>query len=293
MDESLPCQADGSENFKPDNGEAGQIYALKLGGGLEFAEFEPSQWRLTVIHVLGVSRQANLGYAEAYLLEYLLKHAGEMLSRQELIDYAWRDRVVSQGSLNQAISNLRALLGDDQKREIILTVPRHGYQLNGDVIISSEEWLIRKAEMLMPPASDSAASVDLSLPLTLPTSQRDWKFPLLSGLTAMLFAILIAGGLTRYFYALFPPYAMEQTNAERLQLTLVAKDQRELQFTKNLLLPVFKRMELLGGGKVLVSRTHHYIEFNCLRSDGTMHSLRVHQERISALEDNYLLECLK
>jgi DNA-binding winged helix-turn-helix (wHTH) protein len=147
-------------------------YALRLGDGLEFAEFEPSLWRLTVYHVLGVSRQINLGYAEAFLLEYFARHPGEMISREHLINHAWGDRVVSQGSLNQAVSNIRALLGDDQKREIIITVPRRGYQLNADALMDWDQWMDRKQQIILSAQSNAipdvvdvkppAATVDIS-----------------------------------------------------------------------------------------------------------------------------------
>lgn len=291
MDERLPNQGSGS--VIPESEREDGFYVLKLGDGLEFAEFEPGLWRVTVFHVLGVSRQVSLGYAEAYLLEYFLKHPGEMLSRQNLIDYAWRDRVVSQGSLNQAISNLRALLGDDQKREIILTVPRHGYQLNGDVIVSPDEWLKRKAEMLAPPPSSLEVVVEPPPPKTPDSDRRDWRSLFLFGIVGALLILLMGGVGARYFYLIFPPFEIDDFNADSLQLTLIAKNQKEIHETQELLSPLFKRMAALGGGRVIVSRTHHYLELDCLRNDGTMHSLRVHQGRILSIEDNYLQECLK
>lgn len=285
-------QEEGSENLAVEVGS--NVYALKLGDGSEFAEFEPNLLRLTVFHVLGVSRQIGLGYAEAYLLEYFLKHPDEMLSRQELIDHAWRDRVVSQGSLNQAISNLRALLGDDQKRGIIMTVPRHGYQLNGEILIESREWLARKAEILIPTSSSQATEVNVSpRQNSKMRGEHDWSVLILSGAILLLLIALIAGGVNRYFYSLLPPYLIESTNSDSLKLTLIVKDEEELTATRTLLAPMIARMEKLGGGEVLVARSHHYVEFDCLREDGTLHSLRVHQGRINSLEDSYLLECLK
>lgn len=274
-------------------------YALRLGEGLEYAEFEPAQWRLTVYHVLGVSRQISLGYAEVYLLEYFTMHPGQMISRQQLIDHAWGDRVVSQGSLNQAVSNLRALLGDDQKREIIITVPRRGYQLNAEALVAWPDWLARKAEIIPPPSSGGRTREELPAreqpPVITPAKDRDraWLMPTLWGMAALLSLLLVGGMFTRYFYTIWPPFAAEYSRSDKLRLTTLAKDQVELKETKSLLEPVIKRIEMLGGGTVLVNRAHNYVEFNCLRNDGTMRTLLVHIRRIQSLDNAYLSGCLR
>jgi len=72
----------------------------------------------------------DLGFAGSRLLERLLAQPGELVSREELLAYAWPERVVSQGSLNQQIYNLRQILGDEREHRIIQTVPRRGYMFN-------------------------------------------------------------------------------------------------------------------------------------------------------------------
>jgi DNA-binding winged helix-turn-helix (wHTH) protein len=57
-----------------------------------------------------------------------------VVTREELLGYAWADRVVSQGSLNQQIYVLRQILGDEKGRQIIQTLPRRGYLFNPDYI---------------------------------------------------------------------------------------------------------------------------------------------------------------
>lgn len=265
-------------------------YALRLGSGLEFAEFSPSRWRLTVYHVLGISRQVTLGYADAYLLDFFIRHPGKMISRQELLDHAWDNRMVSQGSLNQAISNLRAILGDDQNREIIVTVPRRGYQFSTDVLIDWQEWLIKKQGMLNPDVTDQI--IDNIQPPKLPTVLHR-HIPALYTLSGILLISLLVGLVMKYYFTVFPPYVSKQITTDKTHLTLISDNQDELNSISHDLQPVLQRMDVVGGGHVLINRINNYLEFRCLRPDGTMYTLLVHAGRIQAMDNSYLMECLK
>ena len=63
----------------------------------------------------------------------LVEHAGEPLSRKELIAALWPDTVVEENNLTQAISALRRALG----KGYIETLPGRGYQLVRDVVTAS------------------------------------------------------------------------------------------------------------------------------------------------------------
>lgn len=77
----------------------------------------------------------RLGEFHYILLETLVNHAGEVLSRNFLINAVWKNRVVGNNSLPTAIYALRAALGDDGRlQEIIKTVPKKGYVFNKDFI---------------------------------------------------------------------------------------------------------------------------------------------------------------
>lgn len=63
------------------------------------------------------------------VLELLLQRAGEVVSRQELIDTVWKDAFVTDTSLAEAVSVLRQALGDDsQAPTFIQTLHRRGYR---------------------------------------------------------------------------------------------------------------------------------------------------------------------
>ena len=62
------------------------------------------------------------------VLELLARHAGQLVSKAELMDVVWPGVIVTDDSLVQAISDLRHALGE-VGRDVIRTVPRRGYVL--------------------------------------------------------------------------------------------------------------------------------------------------------------------
>jgi TolB-like protein/DNA-binding winged helix-turn-helix (wHTH) protein/Tfp pilus assembly protein PilF len=64
------------------------------------------------------------------LLVCLARHAGRPVELRQLLDEVWTGVIVSQGSVYQAIAQLRRALGDDCDRPAYIdTVPRKGYRL--------------------------------------------------------------------------------------------------------------------------------------------------------------------
>ena len=68
------------------------------------------------------------------LLE-LLRHAGEVVTKDELLDAVWPSVTVSEGSLTTALSKLRRTIGDTEGKTIV-TVPRIGYRFAAPVSIA-------------------------------------------------------------------------------------------------------------------------------------------------------------
>ena len=72
------------------------------------------------------------------VLELLLQRAGDVVSRQELIDTVWKDAFVTDTSLAEAVSVLRQALGDDpQAPTYIQTLHRRGYRFVAPVSTAS------------------------------------------------------------------------------------------------------------------------------------------------------------
>lgn len=65
------------------------------------------------------------------LLAALLRHAGEPLGKDELLEVGWPGRIVHENSLAKAIGRLRQALGEDGVR--VETVHGSGYRLTGSV----------------------------------------------------------------------------------------------------------------------------------------------------------------
>src|SRR5262249_39348023 len=63
------------------------------------------------------------------LLVFLVDHRNEAVHRRDIFDRVWKDVVVSDSALSQAIRTIRRVLGDDSREpRFIRTVSRHGYR---------------------------------------------------------------------------------------------------------------------------------------------------------------------
>ena len=103
---------------------------LKTGCDQRTAIFCTTLYQLTLQGADEPERVVNLGFAGGRLLERLLQVPGDIVPREELMAYAWPERIVGQGSLNQQIYSLRQIFSDEKGREVIQTLPRRGYQFN-------------------------------------------------------------------------------------------------------------------------------------------------------------------
>src|SRR5947209_6037812 len=70
----------------------------------------------------------NLESKPLEVLYQLLLHAGEVVTKDELLEAVWPGTSVVDGSLATAVSKLRKALCDDEQ-VIVVTAPRIGYRL--------------------------------------------------------------------------------------------------------------------------------------------------------------------
>ncbi|PMO30706.1 winged helix-turn-helix domain-containing protein [Vibrio breoganii] len=78
----------------------------------------------------------RLGSNESRILTLLCEHPNEVVTRDQLHEFVWRDQgfQVDDSSLTQAISTLRKMLKDSTKSpQFVKTVPKRGYQLISSV----------------------------------------------------------------------------------------------------------------------------------------------------------------
>jgi class 3 adenylate cyclase len=103
------------------------------------------------------------------VLHYLVRHAGRLVTKDELLDAVWLETAVSDGVVRMAISALRKALDDTaQTPRFIATVPRRGYRFVAAVTRTE------------PPVTSYAGELP---PATLPPPQYE-SGPLAPTLTA-------------------------------------------------------------------------------------------------------------
>jgi eukaryotic-like serine/threonine-protein kinase len=123
------------------------------------------------------------------ILQHLVERAGRVVSKQSLLDVAWKDAHVSETSLTEAVGLIRHALEDDpQQPRFIQTVHRRGYRFVAP---------ITDAAAATPPALDrpTPAPVDRTMESTPPPiSDRRRRAAAAAALIAAA-TVLIVGGL--------------------------------------------------------------------------------------------------
>lgn len=102
------------------------------------------------------------------LLLYFCKNPKQLITKEQLIEHVWQNRIVTDNAIARAISKLRQILSDQvdssHQVEFIKTLPRKGYIFQVDVVTVTEKKvspLIRNS----PPAKSVLGSVILLLGL--------------------------------------------------------------------------------------------------------------------------------
>ncbi|WP_281221734.1 winged helix-turn-helix domain-containing protein [Photobacterium sanguinicancri] len=82
----------------------------------------------------------SLKNSESRLLLLLLTHSHRTVTKDEIHNFAWPGKVVSDDSITRAISTLRTALGDSAaQQKIIRTAPKSGYFIIGNHVVLIEE----------------------------------------------------------------------------------------------------------------------------------------------------------
>src|SRR5215470_4040529 len=66
-------------------------------------------------------------------LRVLIERRGQLVERDDLINFVWPDVAVEDGNLTVTISMLRKALSESRQGKLIETVPRLGYKFVGEV----------------------------------------------------------------------------------------------------------------------------------------------------------------
>ena len=67
------------------------------------------------------------------ILLLLVRHRGQLVEKEEMLDAVWPEQFVEQHNLTVSMSALRKALGESSDHEYIETVPKHGYRFIANV----------------------------------------------------------------------------------------------------------------------------------------------------------------
>ena len=135
------------------------------------------------------------GKALAVLIE-LVRHCGATVTRGQLLDRVWAERVITPDVLTQAIAELRRAFQDDVKvPRYIETVPRVGYRLLAPVDLLDGDAAV--VDQTVPAdASNDDAPLDALLAAPAPAQARPSLLPLWALLTVIVSALLFVSAIT-------------------------------------------------------------------------------------------------
>jgi DNA-binding winged helix-turn-helix (wHTH) protein len=247
--------------------------------------FDRSLYQLSLATGDAVEK-VDLGFSGSRVLERLLQVPGEVVSREELLSYAWQERVVGQGSLNQQIYTLRQVLADADS-QIIQTLPRRGYLFNPNYLVSTENAPQQPAPT---PAEQPTAAA--TLPLQAPR-RSVWLAPTMLGTAVALLLAFVALGY-RFMHA--PKDSLTYTHSiGQLEVLYVEKSQqmleRMMQETRLLVASVAGMSS--RPGRLIVNMSPGFYELRCLQNDGRINWLKVHRSQVNAIPNETLQGCLQ
>jgi cholera toxin transcriptional activator len=271
------------------------------------ARFDRALYQLVLSHEEG-EETLDLGFSGSRVLERLLQAPGEVVSRDELMDYAWEGRIVGQGSLNQQIYTLRqALL--DSRNQIIQTLPRRGYLFNPQyLIIDAAAPAVDDAPAPMPlpmptAGPEEVATVLMELPvpsaapapasIKSPRRTRSWQTAALAG-TGMM--VLLGLATLGFRLASTPTPSFTHTlDLDDLQVLYVEKSQLMLDsLIKETRLLVDTMSDMSAEpARLIVNMSPGFYEIRCLQGDGRVNWLKVHKSQIETIPSNHLQGCLR
>lgn len=252
------------------------------------AIFYPAFYQL-VMKRSGQEEKVELGYSGSRLLERLLQTPGTVVSREELMEYAWADRVVGQGSLNQQIYTLRQVLGDEKKREIIQTLPRRGYMFNPRFLVPV---VLDEPEPEPQPSVSPAAEMLPAMPVP-EVAVRSSQPPLrtvmvLLPLVVVLVASLVYQGLT------VAGVRSNQVQSGLASIAYIAGDGITLPQLMNETKELSERIAGLAEQPVelVLGKAADFYQLLCARPDGSARWLMVQETQLASLDEATLRRCL-
>ncbi|MBE7928130.1 winged helix-turn-helix domain-containing protein [Pseudomonas saudiphocaensis] len=276
---------------------------LKTGRNGCSARFDHALYQLELSQADGSQKKVDLGFSGSRVLERLLLAPGEVVSREELMGYAWENRVVGQGSLSQQIYTLRQLLYDG-RNQIIQTLPRRGYLFNPQYLQVDEPTPLA----LVPPASATEPAVTTRPPVTerpapepgpaghpIPAMQSNRSRTGL-WLTGILLVLLTGLGLLGMQLATLSqePFFTYQRQVGGLEVVYVEGSQRLLDSLISETETAVKTLSTLADkpAQLIVNLSPGFYEIHCLQGESA-NWLKIHKGQIRTVTSEFLQGCLQ
>jgi len=266
------------------------------------ARFEHGTYQLLLSSEQGEER-VELGFSGSRVLERLLREPGQVVSREELLQYAWEDRVVSQGSLNHQIYTLRQIFCDTSSR-IIQTLPRRGYLFNPAYLVqpvgaaSSQAPAPALSSEQEPAHRTPARKIMAEPPPTRPRLSRAVLFDRLARCTPLmacaLMIVLAIVTLGTRVWERAPATISQSVAYGALSVLYVARSEGLLERLRGDTSQIVESIAQMARKptRLIVSSTPGFFELQCLRENGRVDWLKVHRTQVSTVAHGHLRSCL-
>ncbi len=253
---------------------------MKTGHCDQNAYFCPVLYTLTLFKDES-KHTVELGYSGGRLLERLIQAPGQVIDRDTLVAYAWSDRVVGPGSLNQQVYTLRKMLGDEKNLQIIQTVPRRGYRFNPAFIIEKAS-----VQPLQQPATPALEQVPAKAAPVRSELRR--KSMAVSATLAVITAYFFASPSTELYASL--------QSAGNSSVVFVEQQQPKVNELISKTRALSERMIHLSEEPVelaIVGAANGYYHIHCSYNTGTNNTLVLHANEIQSISDTRLRSCVQ
>ena len=129
-------------------------------GGPPLPAFRLGDW-LVDPSLNRLSRGGVVEHARPRLIEllvFLAKHAGQLVTKEQILDEVWQQRFVAESVLSRSVADLRQLLGDEAGQpRFIETIPKRGYRL-----VAAVSWFAARPAPLPEPSIVVLPFVDMA-----------------------------------------------------------------------------------------------------------------------------------
>lgn len=178
--------------------------------------------------IRSADRSTRLRHKTNLILQYLLEHAGEPVSRDTLFEVGWQQSVLQSAAINKVIAEIRTAFDDDAKNPAYLkTIPKLGYQ-----------WVGPAPQVIEAPATETIAPMQPAEAIR----GREAK------LNVRLIALIVSVGIALFAWWIWPRHILPEPSQRIAFLPLINQtaSDRMQPFVAGLPDSVGKQLATLG-----------------------------------------------